>query len=68
MKFIPDDAEIVTQFGDVIFLSIGNCKVRIIHGEAGFNVDYFKEDELDEPFREDQFWFGFDDLESKTNG
>ena len=57
MQFLTDDAEIVTQFGDTILISIGNCKVRIMHNDAGFTVDYYTEDELEEPFKEDQIWF-----------
>lgn len=57
MQFLTDDAEIITQFGDSINLVIGNCKVRIMHNDGGFTVDYYTEDELEEPFKEDQIWF-----------
>jgi hypothetical protein len=59
IQFLTDDAQIITQFGDSIDLVIGNCKVRIMHNDAGFTIDYYTIHE-DEPFREDSIWF--DDL------
>lgn len=56
IQFLTDDAEIITQEGDSINLVIGNCKVRIMHNDAGFTIDYYTDDES-EPFREDQIWF-----------
>jgi hypothetical protein len=28
-----------------------------MHNDAGFTVDYYTKDELEEPFKEDQIWF-----------
>ena len=59
IQFLTDDAKIITQEGDNIHLVIGNCRVRIMHNDSGFTVDYYTDDQS-VPFKKDQIWF--DDL------